>query len=53
VTDVCNAALLCARHHTIVHRDRLTATVTPTGVEWDTHYGSYDRVTTRARDPAA
>jgi hypothetical protein len=26
-TDLDNAALLCGRHHTIVHRDRLTATV--------------------------
>ncbi|UIJ33780.1 HNH endonuclease signature motif containing protein [Allobranchiibius sp. GilTou73] len=34
-TDLGNAALLCARHHTIVHRDLLTATVTETGVTWD------------------
>ncbi|UIJ34266.1 HNH endonuclease signature motif containing protein [Allobranchiibius sp. GilTou73] len=34
-TNVTNAALLCARHHTIVHRDLLTATVTQTGVIWD------------------
>ncbi|UIJ35160.1 HNH endonuclease signature motif containing protein [Allobranchiibius sp. GilTou73] len=34
-TTLTNAALLCARHHTIVHRDLLTATVTPTGVTWD------------------
>ena len=27
-TDLTNAALLCGRHHTIVHRDRLTATLT-------------------------
>ena len=53
-TDLSNAALLCGRHHTIVHRDRLTAAVTPTGVTWDTHYGSYDRAAhARARDPAA
>ncbi|MGV1007630.1 MAG: HNH endonuclease [Dermatophilaceae bacterium] len=52
-TDIGNAALLCARHHTIVHRDRLTATVTPTGVRWDTTYGSYDRTHPSARDPAA
>ena len=32
-----NAALLCARHHTIVHRDRLTATVTSTGVQVGHH----------------
>ncbi|XAS75323.1 DUF222 domain-containing protein [Dermatophilaceae bacterium Sec6.4] len=30
-----NAALLCARHHTIVHRDLLMADVTATGVTWD------------------
>jgi hypothetical protein len=52
-TDVQNAALLCGRHHTIVHRDRLTAAVTPTGVTWDTGYGSYDRAQPSARDPAA
>ncbi|UIJ33356.1 HNH endonuclease signature motif containing protein [Allobranchiibius sp. GilTou73] len=34
-TTLTNATLLCARHHTIVHRDLLTATVTPTGVTWD------------------
>ena len=30
-----NGALLCQRHHTIVHRDNLTATVSATGVVWD------------------
>ncbi|NYJ73544.1 HNH endonuclease signature motif containing protein [Allobranchiibius huperziae] len=34
-TNLGNAALLCARHHTIVHRDLLTAQVTATGVTWD------------------
>ncbi|MBO1754532.1 HNH endonuclease signature motif containing protein [Allobranchiibius sp. CTAmp26] len=34
-TNLQNAALLCARHHTIVHRDLLTATVTNAGVTWD------------------
>ena len=34
-TTLTNAALLCARHHTIVHRDLLTADVTATGVSWD------------------
>ncbi len=38
-TNLANAALLCARHHTIVHRDHLTATVTTTGVTWDTTPG--------------
>jgi hypothetical protein len=33
-TDVCNGALLCGRHHTVVHRRGLTATVSPTGVTW-------------------
>ena len=33
-TDLCNGALLCGRHHTVVHQRRLTATVTPTGVTW-------------------
>ncbi|MDF8263733.1 HNH endonuclease signature motif containing protein [Luteipulveratus flavus] len=34
-TDLGNAALLCGRHHTLVHRCDLAATVTPTGVTWD------------------
>jgi hypothetical protein len=34
-TALLNAALLCARHHTIVHRDNLTATVTTFAVTWD------------------
>ncbi|MDQ2849845.1 MAG: HNH endonuclease [Actinomycetota bacterium] len=34
-TNLANAALLCARHHTIVHRDLLTARVEATGVTWD------------------
>ncbi|MEP6629631.1 MAG: DUF222 domain-containing protein, partial [Lapillicoccus sp.] len=42
-TDLTNAALLCGRHHTIVHRDRLTATLTAVGVAWDRTPGSYDR----------
>ena len=46
-TDLCNAALLCGRHHTIVHRDRLAGTVTPDGVVWDLRPGSY-----RPPDPA-
>jgi len=29
-----NLALLCGRHHTLVHRQDLTATITPTGVTW-------------------
>ena len=46
-TDLSNAALLCGRHHTIVHRDRLAGTVTPDGVVWDLRPGSY-----RPPDPA-
>ncbi|WP_052590446.1 HNH endonuclease signature motif containing protein [Luteipulveratus mongoliensis] len=33
-TSLLNSALLCRRHHTIVHRDDLTATVTPFDVTW-------------------
>lgn len=33
-TDLLNAALLCARHHTLVHQRDLTARVDPTGVTW-------------------
>ncbi|HLS26551.1 MAG TPA: DUF222 domain-containing protein [Beutenbergiaceae bacterium] len=35
-TDLDNAALLCQRHHTYVHTNQLTATLTPTGVHWHT-----------------
>jgi Domain of unknown function (DUF222)/HNH endonuclease len=43
-SDLDNAALLCERHHTIVHRDRLTTAVTATGVMWNIVPGGYDRV---------
>ncbi|HEY6742229.1 MAG TPA: DUF222 domain-containing protein, partial [Lapillicoccus sp.] len=43
-TDLTNGTLLCGRHHTIVHRDRLTALVTPSGVRWNRLPGSYDTV---------
>lgn len=33
-SDVDNYALLCPRHHTWVHDNEITATVTPTGVVW-------------------
>lgn len=33
-TSLLNSALLCDRHHTIVHRDQLTAVVTPFRVQW-------------------
>ncbi len=48
-TDLGNAALLCGRHHTIVHRDRLVGTVTADGVVWDRAPGSYDRHLTHLR----
>ncbi len=35
-TDLNNLALLCQRHHTIVHQHDYTATVTKTGVTWHT-----------------
>ena len=33
-SDVSNGALLCPRHHTLVHTRDLTATITATGVTW-------------------
>lgn len=33
-TDLCNGALLCGRHHTIVHQLGLTASVLPDEVIW-------------------
>jgi hypothetical protein len=58
-TDLTNGVLLCERHHTIVHRDRLTATLTSadtgtdTGVRvvWDRTPGSYDRALARGPSP--
>ncbi|HEX8972552.1 hypothetical protein [Oryzihumus sp.] len=35
-TDLGNLALLCGRHHTVVHERGLTATVTALGVTWHT-----------------
>ncbi len=50
-TDLDNAALLCGRHHTIVHRDRLEGVVTATAgglrLIWDRMPGSYDRALAR------
>jgi hypothetical protein len=42
-TATSNAALLCGRHHTVVHHQRLHGTVTPQGVAWNRSPGSYDR----------
>lgn len=44
-TNLDNAALLCSRHHTIVHRDHLTATTTPSGITWNLTPGSYHHAT--------
>ncbi len=53
-SDLENAALVCPRHHTVVHQRRLAATLTPRGVQWDLTPGSYDRAlaTLAAADPA-
>jgi hypothetical protein len=47
-SDLANAALLCQRHHTLVHDRRFIATVHPPdehgrSVTWDLTPGSYDR----------
>lgn len=48
-TSLSNSALLCRRHHTVVHRDGLVATVEPAGVTWDLTPGRLpDRVTRAA-----
>ncbi len=57
-TDVGNAALLCQRHHGVVHRRRLVAEVLTTRdahgrfVVWDLAEGSYDRVLVSRRTDA-
>jgi hypothetical protein len=50
-TDLTNGTLLCPRHHSIAHRDRLNATLTATGVAWDRRPGSYDRALARGPAP--
>jgi hypothetical protein len=40
-TDLDNGALLCGRHHTIVHRDQLAGTVVDGQVLWDRRPSSY------------
>ncbi|MGI8414710.1 MAG: DUF222 domain-containing protein, partial [Nakamurella sp.] len=44
-TDLDNAALLCGRHHTVVHRDQLAGTLVGGHVLWDRRPGSYQRPT--------
>lgn len=57
-TDLSNAALLCERHHTIVHTRRYAAVSvdddTGPRVQWDLTMGSYDRLlaSRAAREPA-
>ena len=57
-TDLDNAALLCERHHTIVHTrryaGRLVRDSTGERVEWDVRAGSYDELLAvrAAREPA-
>ena len=53
-TDLENAALLCERHHTVVHQRRLAGRHGPGGVEWDLGHRSYDRALAAlpAADPA-
>ena len=57
-TDLTNAALLCERHHTIVHQRRYAGWLVDDDhgarVQWDLSTGSYDRLlaTRAAREPA-
>jgi hypothetical protein len=58
-SDLDNAALLCERHHTIVHTRRLAGRVVKGSfgeerVEWDLTRGSYDELLARraAQEPA-
>ena len=50
-SDLTNGALLCDRHHTIVHNRRLAGRLVtgPVGerVEWDLTRGSYDELLAR------
>ena len=57
-SDLGNGALLCERHHTIVHTRRLAGRVVKESfgerVEWDLTRGSYDDLLARraAQEPA-
>ena len=42
-SDLTNLALLCGRHHSVVHRDHLIGHVTDATVTWNVIPGSYDR----------
>ena len=42
-TRIDNLALLCGRHHSVVHRDHLFGRVDSAAVTWDLIPGSYDR----------
>ncbi|HQH89272.1 MAG TPA: DUF222 domain-containing protein, partial [Dermatophilaceae bacterium] len=42
-SDLTNLALLCGRHHSVVHRDHLIGHVTDATVTWNVIPSSYDR----------
>ncbi|MDQ2845058.1 MAG: HNH endonuclease [Actinomycetota bacterium] len=47
-TDLDNGAILCGRHHTVVHRDQLAGTIDDGQVLWDRKPGSYQRPLTNS-----
>lgn len=51
-TDVDNGALLCSRHHTIVHRDGLLGRLVDGRVVWDLTKGRLDQLTPMLRPRA-
>lgn len=52
-TDLKNGALLCGRHHTIAHRDRLAGWLVNGQVTWDRERNSYRRRLTLLKDSRA
>jgi len=52
-SDLTNAALLCERHHTVVHDRRLAGRLTDRQVAWDLRRGSYDELLRGACAPPA
>ena len=52
-TDLEHAALLCGRHHTVVHAKGFHGTVRSDHVEWDLTPGAYDSWLARRRARAA